>query len=294
MATSMTGFGTASGSIGSCNLLVEVRSVNNRFLDLQQRLPKVYSSLEPCLREEVLKRATRGRVEISVQRLEATVGSDNAIFNDHLYNWYLQQLSSKVGSSVRDLERSVSTVLALFQQRGVIGWQEGGVVSEEELLLVKSTVSEALSSWQTHRATEGAVLAQDILDRVTKLEAALAAIREQLPQLQRQGVERAQRRIKELFGESGYSEEKLYTELVLRAERSDFAEELTRAFVHLEGVQKALEEAQCGRRIEFLAQELNRELTTGLAKSNDPTVSQSLVECKLLAEQIREQCQNLE
>ena len=286
---SMTAFARESSTTEQGILTVELRSVNHRYLDCSFKLPDSLRALEPRLREKAGKHLARGKLDCLV-RLQAQAGGrqgDLAVNTDRL-----RQLVAATATVAEHLPRlREPSALEILQFPGICSPPEQ---SEEALQQAGEAVFDAaLNTLAGNRLREGEKMASLILQRLDQLEEEVAATREQVPELKRQQQERLTARIAEVAAE--VDSNRLEQELVYMAQKADVDEELDRLDAHVSEVRRALDKGgPCGRRLDFLMQELNREANTLSSKSNSPGTTQSAVELKVLIEQMREQIQNIE
>ena len=283
----MTGFARGSVTTDSTAVTVEVRSVNNRFLDLHFRMPDSVRALEPTLREAVTQVVARGKVEIHIKVQETQSLSAIAINQDRLNTWItaLEQVSQALPQS------QAPDPLAVLMAPGVLESDE----ADTEVLTkaVLAAHREALSGLVEQRQREGAQLASLVAGRATAMREQLGALRANLPALR----DAQRQRIIDRIADAGLipDEKRLEEELVYVAQRADVDEEMDRIDAHLDAIEQSLQgKSPCGRRLDFLMQELNREANTLSSKSNALTTTNTAVEFKLLIEQMREQIQNIE
>jgi len=288
MIRSMTAFARESVSTGQGVLTVELRSVNHRYLDCSFKLPDTLRSLEPRLREQVSEILARGKLDciIRLQAAPAQAGKpeiDSARLDALL-------------AAARTVQKRLDTAsplnpLQVLQFPGIYGVQEE---SEEQLQKEAATLfSTALEAMQRHRQREGDKLAELVKDRLALVEAEIQSTRAVLPALMQQQRDRLIARIADLGVE--VDQGRLEQELVYQAQKADVDEELDRLDAHIAEVRRALGKGgPCGRRLDFLMQELNREANTLSSKSQSANTTQSAVELKVLIEQMREQILNIE
>jgi uncharacterized protein (TIGR00255 family) len=284
----MTAFGRSQTASGADLLVWELRSVNHRYLDIHPRLPEGFRELEPTVREQVRGRIARGKVDVTLRRLEGQGGSGSL------------DLDEERAAAVVALGNRVSrehgtpgglTTGEVLQWPGVV--VEGGGGADEALEQARSALGEALDELMAAREREGAALAQAIEERLQGVADQVTVIRERLPEVRENYRQRLRERLQELAG--SVDPERLEQELVLFAQRIDVDEELDRLDTHVAAVRESLQQGGAvGRRLDFLMQELNREANTIGSKSADGTVSQAAVDLKVLIEQMREQVQNIE
>lgn len=285
---SMTGFASTSRDLGSLHLNLELRAVNHRYLDLQFKLPEELRHNEPALREQLAGTVWRGKVECRVQlsRNEAAAVA-GAISEAAL----ARLLSAQ--AAVRRLEPEARglSVHEMLRWPGVIA--ESLIAPEELTRQLLELMKEAAGEFLGSRAREGAKLRAMILERCTGIRRFCAQIEPRVPDLQAAYSRKLAERMHEA-GVAGDSE-RLAQELALFASKIDVAEELSRLVTHVAEVERVLAAGgACGKRLDFLMQELNREANTLGSKSVSREVSEAAIELKLLIEQMREQIQNIE
>ena len=287
MPQSMTGFANQTITVGDWNLSIECKSVNSRFLDLTLKLPDVLKRSEPQFRKIVSDNIVRGKVELAI-RLERAEQSSDASIN-------LEKLSEMKGALEKVIElmpdARAPTALDILMTQGI--WVSDKLDVEalnKECIAVMPGIVESLRS---HRLDEGARLEELLIERCDGIQAIVANYRDQLPELQAAQQQKLMDRINAIDVAS--DDKRLEEELVFLANKSDVAEELDRLDAHLQAITDALaSEEPCGRRLDFLMQELNREANTLGSKTTSLVTTNAAVELKVLIEQMREQVQNLE
>jgi uncharacterized protein (TIGR00255 family) len=292
MIQSMTGYAAASAPTARGVLSLELRSVNSRFLDLQLRVPDELRALEPMLRELVGSRVARGKVDCRLLLNAAeTLPAGTRVNAEALSR--LRQLSEEV---MRALPHATPLRVA-----DVLRWP--GVLAEVALdeEATRRTAAElcrkALDELVAARAREGAKLAQAIGERVAAMRRRVEALAPHLPQAIADYQARISEKLREALGVA--DEERVRAELAVFAAKVDVDEEITRLNTHLAEVERVLAEGGArsvpvGKRLDFLAQELNREANTLASKAASGEISDCALELKVLIEQMREQVQNLE
>lgn len=292
MIQSMTGYAAASAPTARGVLSLELRSVNSRFLDLQLRVPEELRALEPALRELIAARVARGKVECRVQLGSPGVPPGPASVNGEALA-RLRQLSEEV---MRALPHATPLRVA-----DVLRWP--GVVAEAPLdeeatrAAASALCRKALDELAAARGREGAKLAQAIGERIAAMRSRVAALSPHLPQALAAYQARLSEKLREALGSTpgAVDEERVRAELAVFASKVDVDEELTRLRAHFSEVERVLAAGgAAGKRLDFLAQELNREANTLASKAASAEISDCALELKVLIEQIREQVQNLE
>jgi uncharacterized protein (TIGR00255 family) len=288
MIQSMTGYAAVSADSARGRISLELRSVNARFLDLQFRIVEELRMLEPTLREMIVARASRGKVDCRL------------FLNQNPSSSVPQQLNAEAIARLRaladDAKRSFPEAGGL-RIADVLRWP--GVVAEpaadENQLrrLAEQLCRQGLEDLVGARAREGAKLAASILERVASMRKRVEDVAPLVPQAL--GAYRAKlaERLREAIGSA--DDERLRAEMVLFATRIDVDEELTRLKAHLGEVERTVQKGGAvGKRLDFLAQELNREANTLASKAGNQQIAECALELKLLIEQVREQVQNIE
>jgi uncharacterized protein (TIGR00255 family) len=288
MTASMTGFAAHSINIDHTGINIDLRSVNQRYLELHFRLADELRSLEPQIRELINQRLARGKVEcrISLTVLPAAAldnGLNPAIL-ERLTNWQtdvLQRLPGSAPLSVNDILRWPGAV-------------QTAALSQDTLnAAALAGVRDALDELVASRRREGARLKQHILERLAGCEAQIAGLQPLLPALLAAQREKLGERLRDALGETGH--ERLAQEIALAAQKADIDEELSRLATHFDEVRRVLNQTGAvGKRLDFLMQELHREANTLGSKSVAVETSRVSLELKVLIEQMREQVQNIE
>jgi len=284
----MTGYAAASADSPRGRLTLELRSVNARFLDVQFRIAEELRALEPALRESIGARVSRGKVDCRFF-LGETPGSGKP-----------QRLNPEALARLRGLTdeaRAAFPEAPTLRIGDILRWP--GVIAEEpadeEMLrkLSGELCARALEELIAARGREGAKLAETIRTRVAAMRARVEEIAPLVPQSIAAYQAKIAERLKEALGSA--DDDRVRAELALFSAKADVHEELDRLRAHLGEVERSLRQGgSVGKRLDFLAQELNREANTLAAKSSSPQLSDGALELKLLVEQIREQVQNIE
>ncbi len=288
---SMTGFGAASGDVGKVKLSVEVRSVNQRFLDLKINAPREYAAWEAELRRIVSSVVARGRVEVYVNRTSVSRSSFLEI-HDEVAAAYVKALRKlkEAYSLAGDIE--IGHVLSrgeIFQAVEPPGDTEAEV--EEVCLLL----SRALAAHARERKREGVHLQRDMKGHVAALKKITTALGKRTQGHAQRTRERLESKVKELLDNAAIDPERIVQETALLAERGDVTEEIVRLAAHLDSLAELVRaEEPVAKRIDFLLQEVNRELNTIGSKASDLDVTNLVIEGKAAVEKLREQNQNVE
>jgi uncharacterized protein (TIGR00255 family) len=289
---SMTGYGRSEVRHAHLVLTVEARSVNHRFLDIALRYPRLYAPLEARMKQRVNAYFTRGRIDITLVQQESPEGR-RALSLDHTlaqqYYDALQGLQESLGlSGTIDL----SLIASL---RDVFKVEEASADVESDWDIIAQGLDAALQALQNMRQQEGETLSRDFHMRLQAMAQQLQIIRQRVPQVVVEYRQRLEQRVKELFAQFELDPNRVAQEAILFAERADVTEELTRLEAHIQACTRLLSSSEAvGRKIEFLVQEMHREVNTIGSKSNDTAISHSVVELKSELERMREQIQNIE
>jgi uncharacterized protein (TIGR00255 family) len=287
MIHGMTAFarGEARGPAG--RLACEIRSVNHRYLDLSLRLPEALRAVEPALRERVRGALERGKVEVSMH-LEADAGTRLAVDDEVLAA--LGEAVAVAADALGERAGPVDPIEAL-RWPGVL--RERGGDDDARTAAALELLETVLADFLAHRGREGARLAELVEARLAAIEAIVAEVAAEADGLVENLRERLRTRAAALAAD--LDPQRLEQEVALLAQKADVAEELDRLATHVAEVRRTLEEGgPVGRRLDFLAQELNREANTLASKATQAGVALRAVDLKVLIEQIREQIQNLE
>ena len=287
MAQSMTGFANQTTTLGEWKLSFECKSVNSRFLDITLKLPEVLKTTEPQIRQAINNSLSRGKVELTV-RLERDKSSPEAqVDTDKLLE--LEKALETIRSTLPDIQ--APTTLDVLQMPGI--WVSEQTNVENLHANCVARMPELLSALVAHRKAEGDRLEAMLKERCQAISKIVADYRKELPKLNTLHQTKLRERITAL--NVGHDEKRLEEELAYLANKSDVAEELDRLEAHIEAIYESLQNDEpCGRRLDFLMQELNREANTLGSKTTSLTTTNTAVELKVLIEQMREQVQNLE
>jgi uncharacterized protein (TIGR00255 family) len=284
----MTAFARESLVTDQGMLTVELRTVNHRYLDCTFKLPEALRQLEPRLRERATQKLARGKVDCLI-RLQTNPDQGIALNLNHEQLDKLLETSAMIAQKLPQ-SRPLSP-LEVLQFPGI--YSSGGGSEEEVLNAAQALFGDAIDSLLDNRQREGEQLATLVLDRLAQVAHEVGATRAQMPELMKLQRERIIARIRDLNIE--VDDNRLEQELVHIAHKADVAEELDRLDAHIVEVRRTLKKGgPCGRRLDFLMQELNREANTLSSKSLSSDTTRNAVELKVLIEQMREQVQNIE
>ena len=288
---SMTGFSCVEKFFEAVDVAVDIRTFNSRYLDFRARLPKELAFFEGELRKEVQSRLRRGRIEVCVSL--AHTSTHQYELNESVVRNYLA-IAEKMRSWGMDGALDLST---LFQCPGVITTRRVDSSSEPILNSLLETVREALDAVVVARRSEGANLKTDLENRIQNLEKVVERVAGEVVRVREHYREKLVQRLSELNAPRVLEENRLTQEIFFYAGRSDISEEVTRLRSHIGRFRQYLVESdhrEVGKSLEFLCQEMNREINTILSKSPLAEISEISVEGKSEIEKIREQVQNVE
>jgi uncharacterized protein (TIGR00255 family) len=290
MLKSMTGYGQGTSSGPNFTVTVDLRTVNNRNLDIHWRAPQDLVSLEIPLKKQIQAAISRGRVDVNVNLMQT---ADAAFeINRPLIRGYLEALRA-----IRD-EFGLSgeaDLASIIRMPNILIAPVGNSPSEVIAQSIEAAMTQALASLVAMRAVEGHQLQKELLARVNRIEKHLAVIEENSTGLIEAYRDKLRRRISELLEKSVVDEARLAQEVAYLAERSDITEEITRLKSHLGQLREILGSGgEVGKKLDFLLQEANREANTILSKSSEVSVCDAAIEIKTEVERLREQAQNVE
>jgi len=292
MLRSMTGFGRCFLEDERWSQVWEIRSVNNRHLDVRWRLPVQARSLEPVLEKLVRSQASRGRLEISLF-LQDNQGRENLKLNEGQADAMLEEIAAFAHTRGDDFSPDYNRLLNIS-----FLWEDGLPENDDALhTVLEQGLATALEDWNQSREIEGKALGQDLLTRILRMEEWLDRIRERAPSVKEERFEQVRERLIEVLDRVGQEldEGRFMQEIALMADKLDVSEELTRLGVHLERLRELLGQGRdAGRKLDFTIQECFREISTCGNKIQDVQVSRLVVDVKNELEKCREQVQNLE
>lgn len=287
----MTGYGRSQISRNGIRVLVEVQSVNKRQTEILTNIPSALASLEGDIRARIDRSLSRGRI-IATISVTGPASRVQPTLDHHLANLYLDQFRQLQKELKLQGEITIDTIL---RSPGVVSSSEKALLDASARSVVEAALDAALKQLIKMRAKEGSNLRKDLTRRVKSILQSITKVRKVRPGVVKRYREVLLERIKKVGLEIGVADERLAKEVALFAERSDFSEELTRVESHLDQfLETANRQEAIGRTLEFISQEIGRELNTLSAKANDAEISQIIVACKAELERIREQLQNVE
>lgn len=292
MIKSMTGYGRALQTVDGYDILVEMKSVNHRYLEFTARVPRAYSYLEEKLKSFLQQKAGRGKVEVSVS-IYAVDGTDAQVeVNRTLLKGYVDALRS----AGKELGLTDDLTLSAASRFGDIFNVRKAVEDADEIWgRVLPVAEEALDGFLAMREAEGKQLKADIQSRLEIIEQFVSQVEERSPQTVEEYRARLTKKMQEVLGDSSIDEARILTEAAIYADRIAVDEETVRLRSHLAQIGEMLDSGEAvGRKLDFIVQELNRETNTIGSKAQDLEIARIVVEMKAQIEKIREQVQNIE
>lgn len=289
---SMTGYGKGEAEQNNFKIVVEVKSVNHRFLDLGIKLPRLLVSFEDSIRNHIKSRIARGHLDVFVNYKCIDGDDSNITYNDGLVAKYLD-IANSIAQKY-DIKNDVS-VSNLFALKGIIEEDEEALDVELVQNLIISALDIAIDNLIIMRGNEGAKIAQNLFEKLNILENVVAKIQEYAPQQVANYRDKLRARVQESLGDLLVDESKLMNEIVFYADKVATDEEFIRLNAHIEHFREiANNQGAIGRSLDFITQEMNRESNTIGSKCSDLSVSNYVLTLKTEIEKIREQIQNIE
>ena len=294
MLKSMTGYGRSEFVDENYDLSFEMKAVNHKFLDIQVKLPYFLNFCEEDIKKVVRKKLSRGRVDIFIRGKQKFSENNSAL-----------DVNYELASAYFEAYKSISTKLGIDASIGI-----GHIVRNDNVVEVKTSeideeylknnvlesVEKAVDELVSMRIVEGENLNKDLLDNLSAFENNLENIIERKEDVLNNQIDRLKLKLNEFCGELSESEvNRLNLEVIFYTDKLDISEEITRLNSHIQNFKKFLNlESQVGKKIEFLLQEMNREINTIASKSNNYAISTYVIEMKVIIEKLREQIQNVE
>jgi len=292
MIKSMTGFGRCEIAEGERKYTIEMKSVNHRYLDVSIKIPKKLSFFESSIRNELKKYVQRGKIDLFITYEDSTENVVCVKYNKEIAAEYLRYLKSMATDFGLEDDVRVST---LSRYPEVFTMEEQTVDEEEIWKGLEKAIRGAVENFDDTRTKEGQNLAKDLTVKLDNMLAHVAFIEERSSQIVEEYRQKLREHVQELLGDATVDEARLLTEITIYADKVCVDEELVRLRSHIETMKHALAEGgSIGRKLDFIAQEMNREANTILSKANDLAVSNRGIDLKTEIEKVREQIQNIE
>lgn len=293
MIVSMTGFGRGTATRDGFQVTVEIKTVNSRYLDISSKLPNMISDKELELKEIVQEAVQRGKVSLTAYLDRSETGKPSVTFSPDLAKGYgrmLEEIRAAANITEPVTLKDLTAFNDIFIRR-----QEDEETIEAAWQLTKKATKEALKTLNSMRKNEGGQLKKELASQVKQIADQLSSIMEMSRKRGPETMKRYRRRIEELLDDIPADSERLEQEIAILVDKMDIQEEIIRLQSHLKFFLEALEHTEpVGRRLNFLCQEINRELNTIGSKANETDISHIVVQSKEHLEQIREQVQNIQ
>ena len=289
---SMTGYGKGEYVAGGLELTCEIKTVNNRYLDVSIKAPRIFAAYEDVVRNTIRKKLTRGHADVYIsvkdkRERETALATDLALASSYV------AAAKALKAAFPDLTDDV-TLSSVLRYPEVVKQEDSYTLDDELTNALDCALNTALDNLNAMRAVEGQKLKEDMLSRVAMIEKLVEEISLRAPLIAAEYREKLTARVKEYLAETQIDEGRLLTEVAVFTDKSNIDEELTRLRSHIEQFRSISEEGIVGRKLDFLVQEFNREANTTCSKSNDVTITRAGLALKNEIEKIREQVQNLE
>ena len=289
----MTGYGKGEYDCGGITLTCDMRSVNNRYLDIVIKSPRIFTAYEEVVRTTIKEKMTRGHVDVFISYKDKREKATSLTADMPLATAYVMA-AQKLKEAFPYLTDDV-TLTSVLRYPEVLKQEEEQTGADEEMLTaLKSALGLALDNLNAMRGVEGEKLKADMLARVDEVERLVGKVAERAPVVAKTHREKLAAKIAEYIGEAQVDESRILTEAAIFADKSNIDEELTRLYSHIAQFRDICQEKIVGRKLDFLVQEFNREANTTCSKSNDVEVTRLGLALKNEIEKIREQVQNVE
>lgn len=293
MIRSMTGFGRCEVADGERKFTVEMKGVNHRYLDVNIRMPKKLNFFETSIRNLLKKRIQRGKVDLFISYEDLSEGQVSLKYNEALAQEYLDYFRQMETTFGLENDVRVSTISRCPE---VLTMEEQALDEEELWNGLEKALNGAVDQFVETRTLEGENLKKDILEKLSGMLELVGYIEERAPRIIAEYREKLEAKVQELLEDTQIEESRIAAEVVIFADKICTDEELVRLRSHIVHMKETLESSDSGigRKLDFIAQEMNREANTILSKANDLEVSNVGIDLKTEIEKVREQIQNIE
>ena len=293
MIKSMTGFGRSEVVTDERKITIELKSVNHRYLDLSIKMPKKLSFLEGSIRNLMKTYIQRGKVDVYITYEDYTINNGTLKYNKELAAEYIACLKQIQQDFDLDYDIKVST---LSRYPDILTMEEQSVDEEELWSILEPPVREACGKFVQTRTQEGHNLEKDLLEKLDGLDKKVTRIEERSPEVVNAYRTKLEAKVSELLEDTQIDDNRIAAEVILFSDKICNDEETVRLHSHVKNMKKMLttETEGIGRKLDFMAQEMNREANTILSKSSDMEISDIAIDLKTEIEKIREQIQNIE
>lgn len=289
---SMTGFGSSSLELEDCSIDIEIKSVNNRYLDFNFSMPSYLNFMLEDMKSLIKNKLKRGRVEVYIKIKKYQLSVDSVDINYEL----AQKIKEKLNSLNQKLDmKSDISVRDLVKYDDVMTFTYKDLDNEFLHDNILKVLDEAVNEIYSMRSIEGDNLREDLSTNLSKIEDQISKISSLTENSVKEYRENLFNKISELLDEEKIDKDRMYLEVALMADKADINEELKRFDSHIVQFKSTMDIKDCiGRKLDFIIQEMNREINTISSKSNDESISVCVIEVKSLIEKLREQVQNIE
>lgn len=289
---SMTGFGSSSLELEDCSIDIEIKSVNNRYLDFNFSMPSYLNFMLEDMKSLIKNKLKRGRVDVYIKIKKFQLSVDSVDINFEL----AQKIKEKLDSLNQKLDMASDiNVRDLVKYDDVMSFTYKDLDNEFLHDNILKVLDEAVNKIYSMRSIEGDNLMEDLFTNLSKIEEQISKISSLTENSVKEYRENLFNKISELLDEEKIDKDRMYLEVALMADKVDINEELKRFDSHIVQFKSAMDMRDCiGRKLDFIIQEMNREINTISSKSNDESISVCVIEVKSLIEKLREQVQNIE
>ena len=292
MIKSMTGFGRAEAQDEQHKFTVEIKSVNHRYLDFNIKMPKKLSFFDSAIRTLLKEYMLRGKVDVFISYEDFTQSHMVLQYNQELagqYMTYFKQMSETFGIP------NTITAADLGRFQDVLTMEETDTDEKELWSLLEEVIRKACEQFVATRKTEGENLRSDLVDKLDQMFEKVGLVEERSPQILQEYRKKLEDKVKELLGDTQLEEGRIASEVIIYADKICTDEETVRLKSHIQHMKEVLAQGEgIGRKLDFIAQEMNREANTILSKANDLETSNLAIDLKTEIEKVREQIQNIE
>ncbi|MFR6141109.1 MAG: YicC/YloC family endoribonuclease [Finegoldia sp.] len=289
---SMTGFGSSSLELEDCSIDIEIKSVNNRYLDFNFSMPNYLNFMLEDMKSLIKSKLKRGRVDVFIKIKKYQLSVDSVDINYELAEKIKQKLDSL--NEKLDMKSDIN-VRDLVQYEDVMSFTYKDLDNEFLHDNILKVLDEAVNKIYSMRSIEGDNLEKDLSENLSKIETEITKIASLTENSVKEYRENLFKNISELLDEEKIDKDRMYLEVALMADKSDINEELKRFDSHIVQFKSTMDiKHSIGRKLDFIIQEMNREINTISSKSNDESISVCVIEVKSLIEKLREQVQNIE
>ena len=289
---SMTGYGRGEYKCGGLEIIAEIKTVNNRYLDISVRCPKIFTANEEVIRTLVREKLTRGHADLYISYTDKRDRQKSLYLDLSTARAYVESAKA-IKEAFPELADDF-TVTSLMRQSDVLRQEDPASADEQLIAGLKEAVNGALDKLNAMREVEGEKLSKDMLSRVDTIEDTVGKIAERAPVIAEEYKKRLFEKVKAYTESVNPDEGRLLTEVAVFADKSNIDEEITRLKSHISQFRQIAKERLVGRKLDFLVQEFNRESNTICSKSNDLVITKLGLELKNEIEKIRDQVQNVE